>query len=46
MGQANCEGKKDGESIWKLVKQIFVAAALLHVYKKICAAGTDGASVM
>ena len=46
VGQKNCEGHKDGEGIWKLVKQIFVAAGLLHVYNKIFAAGTDGASVM
>lgn len=46
VGQADCGGKKDGASIWKLVKQIFVANGLGHVYIKICSAGTDGASVM
>ena len=46
IGQADCEGHKDGESIDKLVKEIFVHVGLEEVWKRICCAGTDGASVM
>ena len=46
VGQADCEGKNNGESIFDLVKNIFIVAGLLAVYKKIVSAGTDGASVM
>ena len=46
VGQDDCEGKKTGESIWELVKDIFIVAGLLAVYMKIVSAGTDGASVM
>ena len=46
LGQADCEGKKNGESIFDLVKNIFIGAGLLAVYNKIVSAGTDGASVM
>ena len=47
IGQANCAGRKDGRSIYDLVKQIFVDAGMEHIYRKqIFSAGTDGASVM
>ena len=46
VGQENSEGHKDGEGVWKLVKQIFTSNALEGVYDNIYSAGTDGASVM
>lgn len=46
VGQADCQGNKTGEGIFTLVKQIFVETGLEVVYKKITAAGTDGASAM
>lgn len=46
IGQADTAGRKCGESIHALVRKIFVDAGMLEVYEKICAAGTDGASVM
>ena len=46
IGQADCEGRKDGESIYKLVKQIFVDLGLEEVWKRIFCVDTDGASVM
>jgi len=46
LGQADCGGRKDGENIWKLVKEIFVTNGMEHIYHKISSAGTDGASVM
>ena len=46
VGQADCEGKKDGASIHALTRKIFEDAGMIEVYKKIVAAGTDGASVM
>ena len=46
IGQGDTAGKKDGASIHKLVRKIFVDTGMLEVYKKICSGGTDGASVM
>ena len=47
VGQADCEGKKDGESIFKLVHKIFVDVGLEVVWEKILySVGTDGASPM
>ena len=46
VGQQNCEGRKDGEGVWSLVKTIFLEASLEVVYNNIFSAGTDGASVM
>ena len=46
VGQRDCAGRKTGESIWKLFKEIFIEHGWLKVYEKIFCAGTDGASVM
>ena len=46
VGQADSEGKKSGESIYEIVKQIFTDAGLEAVWERIECAGTDGASVM
>lgn len=46
VGQADCQGKKTGQSIFELVKQIFVDAGLKEVWDKLMCAATDGASVM
>ena len=46
IGQANCSGKKNGQSIHELVKQVFIDAGMLDIYEKIMSASTDGASVM
>ena len=39
LGQADCEGKKNGENIFDLVKNIFIGAGLFAVYKKIVSRG-------
>ena len=46
IGQADCEGKKTGQALFDLVKQIFIDAGMLAVWKKLVCAATDGASVM
>ena len=46
VGQEDTEGRKTGEAIHELVKKVFQDNGLENVYKKIVAAGTDGASVM
>lgn len=46
VGQQDCGGRKDGASIFKLVKQIFMDHGWQNIYEKIFSAGTDGASVM
>jgi len=46
IGQADSEGKKSGEAIYNLVKQIFLDAGLKDVWERLVSAGTDGASVM
>ena len=46
VGQADCVGRKDGESIFNLVKKIFSDHGWHTVYNQIVSAGTDGASVM
>ena len=46
IGQADSEGHKDGESIYKLVKQIFLNQDLEEVWNRIFCVDTDGASVM
>ena len=40
IGQADVEGKKDGASIWELVKYIFIDNGLESVLKKIVMTGT------
>ena len=44
--QADSSGKKDGQSIWQLTKEVFVNAGMLEIYHKIVSVSTDGASVM
>ena len=46
IGQADTEGRKDGESIFKLVKKIFFDLGLQEVWEKLYCVDTDGASVM
>ena len=46
IGQANCEGKKDGESIFRETKNIFIDNGLDDVFERFSSVGTDGASVM
>ena len=46
IGQEDCEGRKNGEAVYKLVKKNFVDQGMLDVWNKICCVGTDGASVM
>ena len=47
IGQADTEGKKDGESIFNIVKNIFYDTGLGEVWeKKVCCVDTDGVSVM
>ena len=46
VGQSDSSGRKDGKSIFNLVKEIFVGAGMGHIYKTIVSAGTDGAAVM
>ena len=43
---ADSEGKKSGEAIYNIVKQIFLEAGLKDVWELLVSAGTDGASVM
>ena len=46
IGQSNCAGNKDGESIHMLTKKIFVDTGMFTIWAKLCSAGTDAASVM
>ena len=46
IGQENCEGKKDGEAIWKLAKKTFVDQGFADIWEKIECVGTDGDSTM
>ena len=34
IGQADCEGHKDGEAIFKLVKKIFIDQGMLNIWEK------------
>ena len=46
IGQSNCAGKKNGASLYRLVKQIFTDTCMEEVYQKVFSCSTDGASVM
>ena len=46
IGQEDCEGNKDGEAIWKLVKKTFVDQGFADIWEKLECVGTDGDSTM
>ena len=46
IGQEETEGRKDGESIYKLTRKIFFKQGLEEVWRRIFCVDTDGASVM
>ena len=46
IGQEDSTGRKDGESIYKMTKKVFVDNNMEDVYKMIICVCTDGASVM
>ena len=46
IGQEDSSGRKDGESIHKLTKKIFVDNRMQAIYKRLICGCTDGASVM